>query len=538
MSTFGRIARSAPCPCKSGKRFKHCHGAISNGPPPEVSADRVRELMRQQEATEMLRRRQQGHGRPIITILLNGVRFVAVGKRMTYSRSWRFFPDFLISNMKEVMGLDWGKDATAMMPDHPVIRWLRKVAEARIASGGANKMPSRGFISALSRFAYALYLIEHNDRPPRSVLKRLRHPTSFDAACYETIVASAFALAGAHISGAEDTKGSGPTPEFFATFPDGRRYSVEAKRKRSWKSPLEIYSDAFAAELRSWLRDKVHDASKKLLSSPVYWFELSIGKDLSKEDAQYLQGLIGSALKDAESITVKGSAPLPAYIVVTNNSDFADDNVKALTQFALLQGFRMDDFTDGLVELEIAMERHDRHRPIRRVLESLLEVQQVPVSFDGLPDEMLDETGAPITTVKIGDRLSYPRQDGTEGIGRIEEITAADREAYVAVVDDDSSQRVIVKMPLTEAEARAAARFGNSIFGKPEGPHENITDPLRFYDRMLEIYRDYPQEALLRQIQGHMLIDQFRDLSREDLVVRVAREVTKSVQHLSADRRA
>lgn len=302
MSRFGRIARSAPCPCKSGKRFKHCHGATSKGPSPEVSADRVRELMRQQEATEMLRRRQQGHGRPIITILLNGVRFVAVGERMSYSRSWRFFPDFLISNMKEVMGLDWGKDAATTMPDHPVIRWLRKVTEARIASGGAKKMPSRGFIAALSRFAYALYLIEHNDRPPRSVLKRLRHPTSFDAACYETIVASAFALAGAQISGAEDKKGSGPTPEFFATFQDGRRYSVEAKRKRNWKSPLEIYSDAFAAELRSWLRDKVHDASKKLLSSPVYWFELCIGKDLSKEDAQHLQGLIGSALKDAEML--------------------------------------------------------------------------------------------------------------------------------------------------------------------------------------------------------------------------------------------
>ena len=26
--TWGRVARNAPCPCGSGKKFKHCHGAI------------------------------------------------------------------------------------------------------------------------------------------------------------------------------------------------------------------------------------------------------------------------------------------------------------------------------------------------------------------------------------------------------------------------------------------------------------------------------------------------------------------------------
>jgi preprotein translocase subunit SecA len=26
--TWGRISRNAPCPCGSGKKFKHCHGQI------------------------------------------------------------------------------------------------------------------------------------------------------------------------------------------------------------------------------------------------------------------------------------------------------------------------------------------------------------------------------------------------------------------------------------------------------------------------------------------------------------------------------
>jgi preprotein translocase subunit SecA len=27
-STWGRVQRNAPCPCGSGKKYKHCHGAI------------------------------------------------------------------------------------------------------------------------------------------------------------------------------------------------------------------------------------------------------------------------------------------------------------------------------------------------------------------------------------------------------------------------------------------------------------------------------------------------------------------------------
>jgi preprotein translocase subunit SecA len=27
-STWGKVARNAPCPCGSGKRYKQCHGAL------------------------------------------------------------------------------------------------------------------------------------------------------------------------------------------------------------------------------------------------------------------------------------------------------------------------------------------------------------------------------------------------------------------------------------------------------------------------------------------------------------------------------
>jgi len=27
-STWGKVQRNAPCPCGSGKKFKHCHGRL------------------------------------------------------------------------------------------------------------------------------------------------------------------------------------------------------------------------------------------------------------------------------------------------------------------------------------------------------------------------------------------------------------------------------------------------------------------------------------------------------------------------------
>ena len=28
-ATWGRVARNAPCPCGSGKKYKHCHGRMA-----------------------------------------------------------------------------------------------------------------------------------------------------------------------------------------------------------------------------------------------------------------------------------------------------------------------------------------------------------------------------------------------------------------------------------------------------------------------------------------------------------------------------
>lgn len=250
-----------------------------------------------------------------------------------------------------------------------------------------------------------------------------------------------------------------------------------------------------------------------------------------------IHDLIVAAVDGAEDLTVNGEPAQAAYVVVTNYPEFARDEAERWSQFAILHGFRMDDMRDGVIDLETAMERHDKHRPVRRVLEAMLEVQTVPNSFTGLPDELLDGRGTPIQTLDLGQRIVYPTEDGGESEGTIEEITPANEKAWVVVHDEKVGKRSIVTVPLTSQEQAAVAKHGSTIFGKPEGPQENITDPLRFYDRLLEIYADYNHEQLMHQVQEHRQKDALAKLSRDELHVRVAREMTKSMEW-SARRRS
>lgn len=533
-----RIARNAPCPCKSGKRYKHCHGAASSRFPAGISEAEVRHALSKQEARELLRKREQGHGRPIISFTQNGHRFVAVGKRLAVSSKWQYFNQFLLDNMKDVMGRQWGADGSRLMPDHPLFRWLEQLTQTTKKAGPNVALPVVGFMSALIRFCYALYLIEHNDKPPKSLIKRLKNPVEFTPACYEAIVASAFAIAGAKIDGAEDGKGGGSKPEFVATFESGQRYAVEAKRRQGWKNAFDLADERFVTELKGWLRGKLHAASKKKLAKPVYWFELGIGASLSSQDVERLRDVVADGILEAEDLTVEGGLAQPAYVFVTNNSDFANDDAVTSSFFCVFQGFRMEDFRESLVDFETAMDWHDRHRPVRRVLECMEEVQQVPSNFDGVPSELLDDLGRPMRLPQIGDPWEYQRSDGTDAKGVITAVSGFGEHVHLAIFDAESSKSFIVKAPLSKQAARAVKRLGNAIFGTPEGPRNTSSSPYQLYDRMIEMLSGMSSDYLLKQLGNK---DEYRLLQRDGLVTRAAREMTKSLLSLqkpAADNKA
>lgn len=164
---MAKIGRNQPCPCESGKKYKHCHGAHPRQAPPRLAIE-VDAARRAMIAEEMLRYRAEGHGRPIISNDFEGYRFVAVGKKVYYGKGWHFFTDFLLFHMMEVLGRGWGSRMASSGDAHPLLVWLRQMNEvsrkAEKSEGGVFAVRGEGVAIAVFRFAYALYLIAHHDQ--------------------------------------------------------------------------------------------------------------------------------------------------------------------------------------------------------------------------------------------------------------------------------------------------------------------------------------------------------------------------------------
>jgi hypothetical protein len=242
-------------------------------------------------------------------------------------------------------------------------------------------------------------------------------------------------------------------------------------------------------------------------------------------------------LKDAEEIKIKGQAPLPAYVMITNNIDVLGNEDFYANHVAMLFGFCRDDWLEkgSVIDIEFALDNHDKHKDVHMVFKCLEEIDLLPQSFDGSPT-ILDENGNDISiNLKIGTRIEYPDAQGSPNAGVIVDVTSAGDTAWIIVESEE--KRHIITAPLSEHEIEIVKKYGNAVFGKPEKKHRNLGgDPLKFYDWITSVYEKYDRKALLTQIKDHQRIGEFSQLSTDDLRIRAAREVTKAAHASSASR--
>ena len=485
------------------------------------------------EADNILRARAEGHGRPVISTDFKGYRFVAVGKRMYYGKEWRFFTDFLLHHMKDVLGRGWGTRMAAQVGVHPLFDWLQQMndleARAEKPETGVFAVRGEGVAIGVFRFAYALYLIAHHDEIPATLIRRLRQPSEFLAAVVETIAFATFALAGFRIEMGETRKGVGPEGEFRATSAKaGKTFNVEAKRKNGWRNPVDVHDLAFRQELAVWLERKIRDASNKRLSDPIFWLELSIPGLSAIEEAEALQTLVREALRRAEGrIRIGGEVPPPAYVFVASHGYLAGGDDSSLY---MLEGFHIPMRVKGeIVEIEQAMIERDRDRDVVWILDCLRKVQQIPHHFDGTPDDLVGPDRKPIERIRVGQRLEVTLPDAPSVSGLVTHVVSRGVTAAVVIVDEATGVQRIVEIPLSEDEQRAAAALGDAVFGNANGteklPEE---DSLSLYDFFLKGYASTPREKLLEFVADHPNAAEFSSLPTEDLRIRVCREWTKS----------
>jgi len=182
-----RIGRNDPCPCGSGKKYKHCClGAdLKKVPPTDINSEdfskKIWKKHQEYRVKEKVRTQMFGKVRPIIHTNLKGYKMVAVGNQLHYSKSWKTFPDFLFSYIIHILGSDWGNQELKKPYDerHQILKWYDGVCrfqgkQEKGENGVYSAIPD-GFTAAYLRLAYDLYILRHHTALQNEVVKRLKN---------------------------------------------------------------------------------------------------------------------------------------------------------------------------------------------------------------------------------------------------------------------------------------------------------------------------------------------------------------------------
>jgi len=493
------------------------------------------QMLRGHEAAEKVRQQQQGYGKPIISAESHGYRIVGVGSGVFWGKDWLVFPDFLLYFLKKTLGVEWGTSEQQANSAHPLFRWLEKfrayIASHNASPGRVKTGPMVGYLASVLHLAYSLYLIGHHDTIPSRLARRLRNPVTFMPAFYETLVGAALAVAGFEIANAETKATDKSTPEFRAKSKrSGRTYEVEAKRKERWTSLTDdVSADSFKRELEQYLRGRIYTASRKKLTNPIFWIELSIPTPMSEADWQAIADQANIIVTDAEKMTINGAPIAPAFVVITNHTYLANEDVAGDPSYAFIQPLGIPDYPFGRpVEIEAALAGYDKHRDIFRMMDAWKIARTVPVTFDGSPPQLLSHDGRPQRIVKIGDMILVPNEHGEEITVQVEEVCSMGDTATLIVRDALSNSRRMVSYPLTEGEANAAKEYTDAVFGKPNasrGLRQN--DPFDFYDWMLDCYANTTPDQMRKIFQQQGQLQLYESLSPDEARVRLCREYTK-----------
>ena len=534
-----KIGRNAPCHCGSGKKYKRCHGAIQqDGKPPPLQVLRMpAEVARQLEAMkaqQVQRERQQGLGRPIISAEAHGHRLIAIGNRISASKSWRTFHDFLFDYIKDAVGREWGlaEQAKPLEQRHPVMQWNAALgATARSKPPGEiESAPMTGALTAYLGLSYNLYLLAHNVEIQSRLIQRLKDPGTFWGAYYETFVASVFIKAGFELEFENEDDRSRTHCEFTATFkPTRKRFSVEAKARNFQAAAAERQGPRNRLRLRVWRQ--LSGALHKLADhNRIVFVDLSSPSALRAADIVPMLKAGQRELRASEHQKINGQPAPQTYVFLTAAPHHFALGETELGRAVLAEGFRIPDFKEGarFSSVREMAESRDRHQEMHGLLESLRVHHEIPSTFDGQMPELAFGQEEP--RLLIGNSYVVPTPDGdVEGI--LEDAVMLENEALVWGIYHcpSTGKRVHVKTPVSEGELAAYRRHPETFFGQLKKQWKTDGDPLRLFDFFLHGIRDATREQLLLQIRGSTDLDQIRNLPLEELRKVVAERLTYAV---------
>jgi hypothetical protein len=205
--------------------------------PMEVYLEAARRFAEHQKREED-RIARYGEIRPQISLEHQGYRFVVVGGTLHYSKTWKFFPDFLRDYVMTVFGREWSEAELAKKEDerHQLMQWRREAfrfmnTQPSSPDGNYSAVPN-GFLAGYLTFAYDLYTVADNGRLDELLVHRLSSHDQFQGARHELFAEATCLRAGYTIQKEDDRDRTRRHAEFTAQHrTTGQLISVEAKSK-------------------------------------------------------------------------------------------------------------------------------------------------------------------------------------------------------------------------------------------------------------------------------------------------------------------
>lgn len=529
-----KIGRNGPCFCGSGRKFKHCHGGVQYALPALLARDRTEKLIIEQgrrlfekhKAQELQRQKQQGLGRPIISMEFKGYRFVAVGSKLLYGK-WKTFPDFLSDYIKLALGEDWGNAEIAkpLAQRHPLMQWYDKISHLQIAHanepGALISTPMTGAVSAYNRLAYNLYLIAHNGRDIQTrLIARIKSKDNFQGAFFETQVAAWLIKAGFELEFEDESDRTSTHCEFTATYTaTGEKYSVEAKSRaiESGKSSRERTGR------------KLFEALEKKANHKRLIF-LDLNRPLhTQEAADIAIDRAERVIRRSEGLTIDGGPAPEAYVCITNMNDQYALDTSALAMMILFCGFKLHDFMGSeFSSLREAARARERHWPMFQLFKSIEEHREIPQTFGGeLPSEVFVSNPQP--RLQVGQFYVVPEPDGVEVNAKLTHALVENNRANCMFHDPATDKIWMGTFDMTAAELADYAMYPDTYFGVYQRQNRTAESPMELFDFFVDGYRDTPKERLIELLTSYPDQEGLLDMSQMELVELLAERYAMSI---------
>lgn len=528
---MAKVGRNQKCPCRSGLKYKHCHGhpnlvnLSSKLPEPFIAA--LNDTKINNKSGEIIRQEQQGLGRKIISKKIGGYRVVSTGKTMRWSKNWLTFVDFLCDYIKTILGGDWGNSeiAKSIEERHPILQWYHEFSSFQQSVISEDRKVYSAKLNNISAcylgLAYSLYLLEHNVELQQFFVKRLKNVKQFQGAYYELFIANCLIRAGFKLELEDETDQSIKHCEFSATSAKtGKKYWVEAKMRSEPGILGKTDNDgAKSKDPTSMFTKHLNEALKKTASdNRIIFIDLNTTPDIANEQPIWLSQ-IDRRLKSRE---IDNNEQQRAYLFVTNiNFHRMPANAEPYREL-FVHGLGIDDFgKEGEVRLPDWYRSKQRHIDAFEIMEMFKTYPQIPSTFDGRPSSEALENSQRIW---VDETYQFEGVEEKGIVGKVTSVAVAETEAraYMSVQDVKTGKGHLLSKELSESELSDWKRYGNAYFGdsKSDKNHE-LKSVFELFEWLVETYSQSTKKKLLEFVKARPDYELLKKLKKQDLVLEV-----------------